>query len=356
MSQSLNKSASNFGKCRSTLLGFAALSVITATDHPPVAAQTPEPTAAQTVCVPSDFDQAIDAAGTRLRQFNNSAQPKLNGRIQQLKTAKGWGSDSSEQRAMDYLRDARIASLDVKAGKLLARLDELGQAGEVKPIDCAKLGELEATGLELLAVMKAKLSYTEQKIARELSGSAQAAISTPTDPGSGEAASDPFLGDAKPAAPEKTQSASSSKPLKGTLDDKAAASKSASLGVSREAEADPQAALKAPPAKTQVQPAVKAAPAKKPEQAPKKPKPAPVKKASPPAPKWTTETARAPNGQTGPSTAGQPKPRDDLIALNKSYDRSIEGTSPPPSASDALQDGLVTEPNGYTIEEIRNAS
>lgn len=119
-------------------------------------------------CPASDFSREVDAAGESLREFNTSMAPELQQRIRQLKTAKGWSDQDTERLAQDYLFDARIAGLDRKANDLLTKLDDLGAAGEQGSADCAKLDELKATGVELLAVMKAKSSYTLAKIDDEI--------------------------------------------------------------------------------------------------------------------------------------------------------------------------------------------
>ncbi|MEO1205766.1 MAG: EipA family protein [Pseudomonadota bacterium] len=367
-------------------IALLAMSLIAFPGANPGLAQTPN----ATTCTADDFNKAIDAAGLRLRDFNNKASPQLNGRIKQLKTAKGWGSDASDQRAMDYLRDARIASLDVKAGNLLARLDALGQAGEADPIDCSKLADLEATGLELLAVMKAKLAHTEQKIATELSGTQTATASVKTDPGAGAPAIDPFLGERTKTAkqpepvsepkvadapaeatvinrptdskvgtqseasvagvvgePASARSTAALDPLKGTLTEQPAEGKAPAAATSPKL---------APAAKTKPDAPAIEKPSNTPTVAKTKTQAAPAKAAPvPPPANWSTQTERA----EGRSV----RPRDDLIALNRPYlsNGSETATGAPGGVENggvnaALQDGIVAEPQGYTIDEIRNAS
>ena len=72
--------------------------------------------------------------------------------------------------ARDYLSDARLSSFDATSNELLAKLDTLGQPAPGKEPDCAKLDELKAASLELLAVMKAKSAYLIGKIDAELGG------------------------------------------------------------------------------------------------------------------------------------------------------------------------------------------
>lgn len=149
---------------RSTILtGSAAVCAALLTIVAPGVAQ-----AAEETCAAADFSREVDAAGASLREFNASMAPELQARLRQLKTAKGWSDEDYQTLAQDYLFDARIAGYDRKANDLLMKLDELGSTGEQGAADCAKLNELKATGVELLAVMKAKSSYTLAKIDDEI--------------------------------------------------------------------------------------------------------------------------------------------------------------------------------------------
>ena len=119
-------------------------------------------------CKKEDFAGAVDQAGALLRKFNLENQPKLNAKLEALRTKKGWKKTDSEDKALEYLQDGRIAELDAQSNELLTKIDALGRAEEGKPADCGKLSELKAAGVELLAVMKAKSSYTLEKIELEI--------------------------------------------------------------------------------------------------------------------------------------------------------------------------------------------
>jgi hypothetical protein len=281
--------------------------------------------------------------------------PELQSRIQQLKTHKGWGSAASEQRAMDYLHDARIAGLDAKAGDLLAQIDELGHAGEKNPPDCTQLAALDAASLELLAVMKAKLRYTQDKIAREISGSAETA----------GAQADPFANIEKKRRANATETAD---PF--LLPEKAEKSETTSQ----------------PPATSQARVAQKAAPQT--DTAPDAPtaKPAPPKTAATSqSPASNPVAAQKPALQNQENTqaarlnteTANPAPRSPQVAPWRTrtersddaepYTPPLAGTPLPPidqerqvalnDPADALRDGLITQnTEGYTIDEIRNAT
>ncbi len=112
----------------------------------------------------------MDRSGASLRAFNAEALPKLQQRLKQLKDKNGWDDADYEEKALAKVRDERTAKLDEEAEDLIVKIDQLGRPAESGPIDCGKLTELDAAGLELLAVMKAKSSYTLGKLDAALSG------------------------------------------------------------------------------------------------------------------------------------------------------------------------------------------
>jgi len=280
--------------------------------------------AAADACPASDFSREVDAAGEALRHFNTSMAPELQQRLRQLKAAKGWSDTDAEALAQDYLFDARIAGLDRKANDLLTKLDDLGSAGEQGSADCAKLNELKATGVELLAVMKAKSTYTLAKIDDEI-----AAGRGVGRPDSG-ARADLRLPEGEPrdlvAAPKD--------PVKP---------QAAGPGSAKEADAGP-------------------GPAAKPSNAPSaKPRAiAPGKRAPADLQPWETTTQHSPNAaapriEVAPDATGESGnwgPPGDL-ALN----------APPPGDGESEEllrlppaDSFTATDEGYTLEEIRDAT
>lgn len=127
-------------------------------------------------CTEDDFGKAIDSAGGDLRAFNLESAPKLQVRIAELKSKKGWGEEG-EEMAHDYLSDARMMEFDKSANDLLDKIDTLGRVAQGQQPDCAKLDDLKAASAELLAVMKAKSAYTMAKLDKEL-GAAPAPAGT----------------------------------------------------------------------------------------------------------------------------------------------------------------------------------
>lgn len=121
-------------------------------------------------CSLEDFDAAVDRSGSALRTFNAAALPKLKDKLKQLKERSGRDEPGFEERVLARIRDQRMAKLDAEAEDLILKIDTLGRPPAGKPLDCAKLTELDAAGLELLAVMKAKSAYTLTKLDATIAG------------------------------------------------------------------------------------------------------------------------------------------------------------------------------------------
>lgn len=328
----------------------------------------------QPACTQDDFNRVVDAAGEKLRAFNERAMPELERRFDQLKTRKGWGSATSNERVADYLADARTAALDAKAGRLLAKLDRLGQLEAEGAPDCSKLAELEATGLELLAVMKAKRAHMEGKLATELSGAPANPDQTAalrTDPGRGDPAADPILGrkpsNAKtPGLPDEPAPAATDEPALPNTTATATADQD-----NQWRNTDNKTDTRQPVEKDETDPSHQSAgtPTAKPSTSAKKPSTdasgeplvaATSPTTSPATSPWQTETK-----------AATPGPRDDFIAAQR---RAIENTPDPDTSRTAILDRpsgdaerRATLPNGgdgepltptqgYTMAEIRQAT
>jgi hypothetical protein len=125
-----------------------------------------EPTASG--CTEKSFADAVDKFGASLRAYNSEAQPRMRARLTALAEKKGWTGEDREERAMLYLEDGRLGELDTRANELLSKVDQLGVAGADGTYDCSRLAEIEAASIEILAVMKAKAAYLEDKVAREI--------------------------------------------------------------------------------------------------------------------------------------------------------------------------------------------
>jgi hypothetical protein len=135
---------------------------------------------AQAACRAEDFAAAVDKSGAALRAFNAEALPKLQEKLKQLKDKRGWTDAEYEDKALTAVRDERMSKLDAEAEDLIIKVDQLGRPAESGPVDCSKLTELEAAGLELLAVMKAKSTYTLARLDAAIAGKAAVAEGKPS--------------------------------------------------------------------------------------------------------------------------------------------------------------------------------
>ena len=153
--------------------------------------------ASAATCTAEDFAAAVDKSGAQLRAFNAEALPKLQDKLKQLKDKKGW----DEEKALDSVRDDRTTKLDAEAEDLIVKIDMLGRPPEKGTPDCSKLAELEAAGLELLAVMKAKSTYTLAKLETQIAGAGGKEVAAASkDPA-------PTAKEAKPAAARRCDAA-----------------------------------------------------------------------------------------------------------------------------------------------------
>lgn len=136
----------------------------------------PPNTAWAQLCTAEKFAEAVDQSGANLRKILQETQPRLDAKLKQLKTARGWTEADGEERAYAALSDARMQALERQANELLEKVDQLGQVNAKSPPDCARLQALEAAGLELQAAVRAKANYTLTRIATLLG---TAAVSPP---------------------------------------------------------------------------------------------------------------------------------------------------------------------------------
>lgn len=121
-------------------------------------------TAQAASCSKDDFAKAVDLAGASLRKVGAESMPRIQAKMRQLKDKRGWPDQGFEERAFSALQDERIAQFDAQANDLLSRLDTLGSFTPATDADCARLDELNATSLELLATVKAKAAYSLSKL------------------------------------------------------------------------------------------------------------------------------------------------------------------------------------------------
>ncbi|MDX2202543.1 MAG: EipA family protein [Hyphomicrobiaceae bacterium] len=115
-------------------------------------------------CSKDDFAKAVDLAGAALRKVSAESMPRIQTKMRQVKDKRGWPDQGFEEKAFAALQDERIAQFDAQANDLLSKLDNLGSFSPSTEADCARLEELNATSLELLATVKAKAAYSLSKL------------------------------------------------------------------------------------------------------------------------------------------------------------------------------------------------
>jgi hypothetical protein len=180
---------------KSALFALAA-AFLTVSAAGPVQAGSP----ATTGCSEATFAAAVDKFGATLRNYNAEAQPRMRARLTALADKKGWTGEDREERAMLYLEDGRLGELDTRANELLSKVDQASRPGADGAYDCSKLAEIEAASIEILAVMKAKASYLEDKVAREV-GPPAGSGSPPSPAVTAAATPEPQIKAAAPAEP-----------------------------------------------------------------------------------------------------------------------------------------------------------
>lgn len=328
--------------------------------------------AAQDKCTADDFNDAVDAAGSAMRDFNAEALPKLQGKLKQLKTFKGWTDDDYESKGMDFLLDARIAGFDAKANDLLQRVDDLGRIEEGAQPDCSKLPELRAAGIELLAVMKAKSAYTIGKIDAEISPKSQ--VTSSRTPGSdGQAGSSAREGPLRGSFPSDVDELIKLNPTGGNAGAGETSNPAATVTSESRTQSAEKAPRAAPPAGNQAggqaggqsgkqasgqaaTPPGNSAAVRKPQQAP-----ASSPASTPAARSPDAGPAAAPSADTPWRTQTQSEPgadgsRELAMNQNPAFDGNV-ALGPDGRPIPVLPPDAILEPaEGYTIEEIQLAT
>ena len=126
------------------------------------------PAVSQT-CTQDQFRKVVDEAGSELRRLHAETQPAIQAGLRRLKSKNGWSDDTYEEKANASLNDSKTETYDAKVVELLSKLDQLAEGKAGSDADCSRLGELEATALELQATVRVK---TRHMLARldELAG------------------------------------------------------------------------------------------------------------------------------------------------------------------------------------------
>lgn len=125
-------------------------------------------------CAPADLARAVDRAGAALRSVNAESMPLVQSKMRQLRDSKGWTRADWESDAMAMVSDERLAQLDVQASELLDRIDQLSKTRGESGVSCASITEIESTGIELVATLRAKTSHMIARWDAAIAGQANA--------------------------------------------------------------------------------------------------------------------------------------------------------------------------------------
>ena len=119
-------------------------------------------------CPLADLAAAVDELGVSLRTYNRDAMPKVSQKLRSLGKAKGWPQTNSQEETSAYLADQRLHDFDERTNSLFAIIDALGPREDDKVVDCDRIRDLRASGVELLSVMREKSQYIIAKIDNDL--------------------------------------------------------------------------------------------------------------------------------------------------------------------------------------------
>lgn len=120
--------------------------------------------AAAADCTANDFAEAVDQSAASLRALTFDAQPKIQDRLRRFRAAKKLSSESSEETALDAVRDSTLDDLDRKSADLLLTVDSLGRVPDGAAPDCSKLEQVKTAAAELNKVIKAKSDYMIRRL------------------------------------------------------------------------------------------------------------------------------------------------------------------------------------------------
>ena len=263
-------------------------------------------------CTPESFRAVVDEAGKTLRRLHDETQPRLDAGFRRLKAQRGWSEDEYLDKASAAIADDRSESFDVKAGELLSRLDRLAEVAPGAVPDCTRLGELEATAVELTATVRSKLRHM---LARLEAAAGEPAVTAGVAARAGEIATE--VAKAQPTPPAAGDGAVSA--LRPATDD-----------------APAKGAAQPPQQQAPVAPPKAKAPERTASQAPPPPPPGPPARS--PVSGWTTSTID--ERKAAPSRQAPPPP---VLA------------APAPVAPPPLPPQAQAE-DGFSLEEIREAS
>jgi hypothetical protein len=154
-------------------------------------------------CSRADLARTTDQIGASLRRLNAETAPRLQAKMRQLKELRGWSDGEFQDLAVAAAADSRTAALDKAANELFERIDMIGSAKGEGGVDCARVADLDAAGLELLSTMRAKATHTISRLDQLIAEASPALAKAPPAPSPSEVARDP----SPPTPPAKAEAA-----------------------------------------------------------------------------------------------------------------------------------------------------
>ncbi|NJM34616.1 MAG: hypothetical protein HC850_07775 [Rhodomicrobium sp.] len=126
-------------------------------------------------CSREAFSQVVGETSAALTAMNESQKQGFQAKLSALKQRKGWTDADYVAKAASYVRDDRIAALDVKIQSLLAKIPELGAsapalagatppAKDMAPAHCDMLAKLRGVMAEVIENNRAKWVYMTEKL------------------------------------------------------------------------------------------------------------------------------------------------------------------------------------------------
>jgi len=133
-------------------------------------------------CTANDFAEVVDQSGASLRALTLDAQPKIQERLRRYKAAKKLSNETSEETALDAVRDSTLDELDKKSADLLLTVDSLGRVPDGAVPDCSKLAQVRTAAAELNKVIKAKSDHMILRLDEKIAEAEPQAPVVKTDP------------------------------------------------------------------------------------------------------------------------------------------------------------------------------
>ena len=120
------------------------------------------PAGAET-CGADNFTAVVEQMSAELRELNTARQSELRERLGDLARQRGWPEGEIDERASALMASGELKALDSRAGQLLVRIDELGEAGTASG-SCRDLDEMKRAARALVETTRSKLDRVSARL------------------------------------------------------------------------------------------------------------------------------------------------------------------------------------------------